>query len=119
MSNGGKMKKHWKAIAVILGVFALLGWFALDMMQERAAMTAAASATVTGAVFDKDQESSSLDQTDIDYRFEAGGAPVQSASSLPGDRVADYPAGRTIAVCYDPSEPASSRINTDGSPCTG
>jgi hypothetical protein len=113
------MKKHWKAIAAILGVFALLGWFALDLMQDRAAMTAGASAVVVAAQFDEDEESSSLDETDIEYRFEAGGAPVQAISSLPGDRLADYPPGRTIAICYDPQEPTSSRINTDGSACSG
>lgn len=113
------MKKHWQAIAVVVGVLALLAWFALDVFQDRAAMTAAASGTVTKAVFDPDEESSSLDETDIEYSFAAGAATVQATSSLPGDRVADYPAGRTVAICYDPKEPASSRINTDGSACSG
>jgi hypothetical protein len=89
------------------------------MTQDRAAMTAAASGTVTRTTFDPDEEGSSLDETDIEYRFEAGGAPVQAMYSLPGDRVADFPAGRAIEVCYDPKQPASSRIDTDGSSCSG
>jgi hypothetical protein len=112
------VKKHWKAIAIVLAVFGLLGWFAYDVVQDRAAMTAGATATVVKATLDEDEESSSLDETDIEYRFEAGGAPVQAMSSLPGDRVADYPAGRTVAICYDPKEPTSSRISTDGSACS-
>lgn len=111
------MKKHWKAIVIVLGVFALLGWFAYDAMQDRAAMTAAASATVTKVALDEDEESSSLDETDIDYRFEAAGRAVQAASSLPGDRTADFKPGQTVAICYDPSDPTSSRIETQGSSC--
>ncbi|HEX8573306.1 MAG TPA: hypothetical protein VF759_11205 [Allosphingosinicella sp.] len=51
--------------------------------------------------------------------FDAGGRKVAASSSLPGDRLKDYPVGRTIAVCYQPDEPASSRINADGGPCGG
>lgn len=113
------MKKHWKAIVIVLVVLAGLGWLALNAINERAAMTAAATATVTKVAFDPDQESSSLDETDIDYVFVAKGQQVTASSSLPGDRVKDFPEGRDIAICYNPEEPATSRINTDGGPCGG
>ncbi len=113
------MKKYWKSILIVALVLAGLAWLLVDSIQERAAMTASASATVTKVAFDPDDESSSLDETDIDYVFEANGRQVNASASLPGDRVKDYPVGREIAVCYQPEEPATSRINTDGAPCGG
>ena len=113
------MKKYWKAVVVVLLVLAGLGWLVVDAMNERAAMTAAATATVTRVAFDPDEESSSLDETDIDYAFEAGGRPVAASTSLPGDRVKDFPVGRKVAICYQPGEPATSRIDTDGAGCGG
>lgn len=111
------MKKYWKAILIVLLVLAGLAWFLVDALQERAAMTAAATATVTEVAFDKDEESSSLDETDISYVFVANGQQVTASTSLPGDRVKDYPVGRDVAICYDPKAPATSRINTDGGAC--
>lgn len=113
------MKKYWKAILIVALVLAGLAWLIVDSMRERAAMTGAATGTVTKSAFDPDEESSSLDETDIDYVFEAGGQKISASSSLPGDRVKDYPAGRQVAICYQPGEPATSRINTDGGPCGG
>lgn len=113
------MKQYWKAIVVVLLVLAGLAWFVMDSFQERAAMTAPATATVTRVEFDPDEESSSLDETDIDYEFDAKGQRVRASSSLPGDRVKDYPVGRSVAICYQPDEPATSRINTDGGACGG
>jgi hypothetical protein len=113
------VKKYWKAIVIVLLVLAGLAWLVVDSLQERAAMTASATATVTRVEFDKDEESSSLDETDIDYVFEAKGQRVSASTSLPGDLVKDYPVGRTVAVCYQPEEPATSRINTDGGACGG
>jgi len=113
------VKKYWKAILIVALVIAGLGWLVVDSMKERAAMTAAATGSVTRVALDPDEESSSLDETDIDYVFEAGGRTVSASSSLPGDRVKEFPAGRKIAICYQPEEPATSRINTDGGPCGG
>lgn len=113
------MKKYWKSILIVLLVLAGLAWFVMDAVQERAAMTASARATVTRVEFDPDQESSSLDETDIDYEFDANGRRVRASASLPGDRVKEYPAGRTVEICYQPGEPTTSRINTDGGVCGG
>jgi len=117
--TGDFVKKYWKAILVVAIVLAGLAWLIVDSMQERAAMTESATGTVTRVAFDKDEESSSLDETDIDYAFEAGGRTVSASTSLPGDLVKDYPAGKRIAICYQPKAPETSRINTDGGPCGG
>ena len=116
---GMRVKKYWKSIAIVVLVLAGLAWLVVDAVQDRAAMTASATGTVTRAAFDPDQESSSLDETDIDYVFEAGGKRISASASLPGDRVKDYPAGKQVALCYQPDKPATSRINTDGRPCGG
>jgi hypothetical protein len=113
------VKKYWKAIVIVLLVLAGLAWFVVDSMQERAAMTASATATVTTVAFDPDEESSSLDETDIDYVFDVDGRKVGASTSLPGNHVKDYPVGRTVAVCYQPGEPTTSRIDTDGGACGG
>jgi Protein of unknown function (DUF3592) len=113
------VKKYWKAIVIVLLVLAGLAWFIVDSMQERAAMTASATATVSRVEFDPDEESSSLDETDIHYVFVAKGRQVTASTSLPGDRTKDYPVGREVAICYQPDEPATSRINSDGAPCGG
>lgn len=119
LGQGSGVKKYWKAIVIVLLVLAGLAWLVIDSMQERAGMTASATATVTRVAFDPDQESSSLDETDIDYVFIAKGQQVTASASLPGDRVKDFPEGRDIAICYQPDAPATSRINTDGSACGG
>jgi hypothetical protein len=113
------VKKYWKAIVIVAVVLAGLAWLVVDSLQERAAMTAAATGKVTRVAFDPDEESSSLDETDIDYVFEANGQQVTASTSLPGDLVKEYPAGKQIAVCYQPKAPATSRINTDGGACGG
>lgn len=82
-------------------------------------MTASASGVVTRVEFDRDEESSSLDETDIDYVFDVGGRPIAASTSLPGDRVKDYPVGHKVAICYDPAEPTTSRISADGDACGG
>jgi hypothetical protein len=103
----------------VLVVLAGLDWFVMDALQERAAMMASASGIVTRVAFDPDQESSSLDETDIDYALDVNGRKVAASTSLPGDLVKDYPVGRQVAICYDPKEPTTSRIDTDGGGCGG
>ena len=111
------MNKNLKAALIVAVILGALGWYAVHLMNERAAMTAAATGTVLKAEFVRDGESSSLDETRIAYSFGAGGRQLQGSSAISGaDRTADYPAGRTIQVCYDPEEPESSRLN-QGGPC--
>jgi len=113
------VKKYWKAVVVVVLVLAGLAWLVVDSIRERAAMTASATGSVTRVELDPDEESSSLDETDIDYVFTANGRQVKASTSLPGDRVKDYPVGRQVALCYQPDEPSTSRINTDGGSCGG
>lgn len=113
------MKTFWKPVLVVLLVLGGLAWFAVDLMKERAAMTASATATIMRVEFDPDEESRSLDETDFEYEFESNGQRVRASSSLPGDRVKDYPVGRTVSVCYQPGAPSKSRIDTDGGACGG
>jgi hypothetical protein len=112
------VNKNLKAGLIVGAVLALLAGFGWHAMSERAEMTAAAAGTVLKSEFVRDTESSSLDETRISYRFEVDGKPVEGADGISGaDRSGDYPAGRSIQVCYNPEEPTSSRLN-QGGPCT-
>jgi hypothetical protein len=101
--------------AVAAGVWALLR----HESGRVAAMTAEAEAVVTKVVFVKDEESSSLDSTEIHYGFTAAGAPQASSDSLPGDRTDDFVAGRKVRICYDPEDPRSTNLRTGDEPCGG
>ena len=111
------MNKNLKAALIVGVILALLAAYFVYIMKEKAAMTAAATGTVTKSEFVPDPESSSLDETRISYGFEANGAAHQGSDAISGaDRTADYPPGKSIEICYNPEEPASSRINRGG-PC--
>jgi hypothetical protein len=53
---GVSVKQYWKAILIVLVILAGLGWFLVDSIQERAAMTQSATGTVTRVAFDPDEE---------------------------------------------------------------
>jgi len=111
------MNKNVKAALVVAVVLAVLGDFVWHAVNERGKMTATAKATVLKSEFVRDLESSSLDETRIAYQFEAAGKAVQGQNSIPGstDQTADYPAGRTIEICYNPEDPVSSRLKSGDS----
>ena len=110
--------KTWVKLVLI---FALIGGmiFLLFWMDDRrkATMTAESQAVVTGAVLHEDDESSSLDETRISYRFEIANSAFEGVSSLPGDKVSEWPAGRITRICYNPEDPAVSEIRDNGTPC--
>ena len=111
------MNKNLKAALIVAAVLALLASYGAYLMNERSAMTAAATGTVLKSEFVPDSESSSLDETRIAYSFDANGSRVEGSDSISGaDRTAAYPPGRTVQLCYDPKEPQSSRLNL-GDPC--
>ena len=112
------MNKNVRAALIVGVILALLAGYFVYISEERAAMTAAATGTVAKSEFVPDAESSSLDETRIDYRFEVNGAAMKGTDSISGaDRTAEYPAGKAIDVCYNPEDPSSSRLNRGG-PCT-
>lgn len=111
------MNKNVKAALIVAAILGALAWYGVHVMNQRAAMTAAAMGTVTKSEFFRDSESSSNDETRVTYSFEANGKAIAGSDSISGaDRTADYPAGRGIEVCYNPEEPESSRLNRGG-PC--
>lgn len=116
--EGEEWVKIWQKLLLI---FAMIGvvFAALFWMDERrkATMTAEASGTVTGVVLEADDESSSLDQTQVSYRFDAAGTPAEGRTGFPGDKVEEWPAGRTVRICYNPEDPAASEIRDAGTPC--
>lgn len=109
------MNKNLRAALIVGGVLAALAAYFFYIMGERAEMTAAANGVVLSSKFVEDTESSSLDETRIVYRFEANGQAFEGTDTVSGaDRTGEHPAGRGIAVCYNPKEPTSSRVNRSG-----
>ena len=109
------MNKNVKAGLIVGAVLALLAAYFVYVLNENSKMTAAAPGTVTASEFVRDPESSSLDETRVDYAFEANGAAHRGSGSISGaDRTADYPPGMRIEICYNPEDPSSSRLNRGG-----
>jgi hypothetical protein len=106
-----------KVFLVLAAIGAAIATFFFYESRRDAAMTAEASATVTGNRFDKDAESRSLDSTQIRYRFEAAGKAHEGTDDLPGDKLADYPVGRAVPVCYDPKDPSTSSLKSGERAC--
>ena len=111
------MNKNLKAGLIVGGVLALLAGYGVYVFKEHAAMTAPAQGVVIESEFVRDAEDSSLDETRISYAYQANGGAFRGSDAISGDdRTAEYPAGKTIEICYNPEEPASSRVNRGG-PC--
>jgi hypothetical protein len=111
--------KPWlKVVLVLVAVAIFVGLLFYESKRE-AAMTAEAEATVTKVTFIKDAESSSLDETEIRYAFDAKGARTDSVVSLPGDRVEDFTIGQKISICYNPDQLADTSIRTGEAACGG
>ena len=114
------MMKTWMKLALIFGVLgAAIAWMLIDAGKREARMTAKATAVVTEVDLQRDTESSSLDETRLRYRFDAGGRSVESADALPGDRTSEMKPGRQVTVCYNPADPAESDVELDANAACG
>ena len=110
--------KPWLKVVLILAVVgAGIAAMLVYDSNRKAAMTAEAEATITKVTFVKDQESSSLDSTDLRYTYEAKGARLESEDSLPGDHVEEYNIGQKIRICYNPDEPTDTNVRTSEGKC--
>lgn len=107
------MKPWLKVVLVLAAVALFVGGLLFYESNREAAMTAEAEATVTKVTFIKDQESSSLDETEIRYTFDSKGSAIQSSDTIPGDHVEEYNLGQKIRICYNPGEPSASNISND------
>ena len=107
------MKPWLKVVLILVAVAIFVGGLLFYESKREAAMTAEAEATVTKVTFVKDQESSSLDETQLRYTFDVKGSRVESTDSIPGDHVEEYNLGQKIRICYNPDEPADTNISDD------
>ncbi len=102
------------AILVVLAFFvALMGYWAT---MRRAKQTATAIATVVSAEKETKSGSRGTDNTIVTLSYRAGATMAQARARVSGVRLEDYPAGRTVRVCYDPANVSSLRI--DDAPCS-
>jgi hypothetical protein len=110
--------KPWlKVVLILAAIGAVVAAMLVYESNREAKMTAEAEATVTKVTLIRDQESSSLDSTEIRYTFDAKGAPIQSTDSLPGDHVEEYTIGQKIRICYNPGEPTDTNVRTCEGKC--
>ena len=107
------MKPWLKVVLILAAIGAGIAAILVYESNREAAMTAEAEATVTKVTFIKDGESSSLDETEIRYAFDAKGVRTDSQDSIPGDHVEEYNIGQKIRICYNPGTPADSSISDD------
>lgn len=105
------MKPWLKVVLILAAVGAAIAAMIVYESGRRAKMTAEAEATVTKVTFVKDVESSSLDETQIRFTFDAKGSQVESTDSIPGDHTEEYNLGQKIRICYNPDEPAATDIS--------
>ena len=106
--------KKWVTLLLIFAALGGLGaWIWISESRRDARMTAKGSAILTSITLDQDDESRSLDETDFEYRFDVSGKKVAGSDSLPGDRVQDFRIGQQVTICYNPSDPQESNIETE------
>jgi hypothetical protein len=101
-----------KVAAILAAVGLLLTYFIVSEQRRSARLTSQATGTITKVTLDKDEESSSLDQTLLEYEFVVGGNRIASSDSLPGDKTADFRTGQAVTLCYDPAEPTETNVLT-------
>lgn len=104
------MKTWVKMVLVLGGVGALLTGIVVANEQKQARMTAEAAGTITQVDFDEDDESSSLDETLLKYRYAVGGRSIEGETSRPGNRTRDFTPGQAVKVCYNPGDTGESDI---------
>ena len=107
------MKTWVKLVLVLGGVAALLAYVFIAGEQEDSRRTAKGTAVVTAVKLNEDLESRSLDETEFALRLDAGGTPVETTATLPGDRTEEFGVGETFTVCYNPDDPKDADIELD------
>ena len=106
------MKTWMKVVAVLVGVGLLLAYFIISEQRRNARLTAQAAGTITKVTFEKDDESSRIDQTVLEYEFAIAGKRLTGSDSLPGDKIADFHEGQPVTLCYDPADPSDTDVMT-------
>ena len=107
------MNTATKLLLAFVPVVAIGAWVIVDDEQREARLTAKGTAVITAVTLIEDDESSSLDETEFALRLDAAGRAVETTDTLPGDRTAEFPAGHTFSVCYNPADPSGADIELD------
>ncbi|RYD58120.1 MAG: DUF3592 domain-containing protein [Sphingomonadales bacterium] len=110
-ARGCRMSRNTKIILAILAVGAvfvgLMGYLA---NARRAGQSVAAQAIVLSAERELPSGKRKKENTIVTLAYAAGTAQAQGRARVDGPHLADYPAGRTVRICYDPSNTSSIRI---------
>ncbi|MCP3734246.1 hypothetical protein M9979_05065 [Sphingomonas sp. RP10(2022)] len=92
-------------LLVVGAVFvAVMGYLA---SVRRAKQTAQATATVVATATAAKR---GADDTIVILAYRAGTVPAQGRARISGVHTSEFPAGRQVAICYDPADTRSLRI---------
>ena len=112
--------KAWVKVALILGGLGAFGaWVFVSEGERQGRMTAETKALVTKVTLNRDDESRSLDETVLEFRFQAGGQALTGSDSIPGDRADEFRPGQTLRLCYNPKDTSETSVRINDSPCGG
>ena len=108
------MSRNTKIVVILLLVGALaVGAILFMAMRRSSAQTVQALARVVKA---EREVKKGDDDTIVTLVYSNRSEGVQGRARVDGVHVDDYPAGRQVAVCFDPENPSSVRI-ADDRPC--
>ncbi len=108
------MSVNQKILLYVVGglflAFAPIWYFS---SKERAAQNVGAIATVIEAEV---QQTGTGDDTIVELTYDLSGTPATGWIRLDDDHTKEFPAGKTVQICYNPADPKSVRL-ADG-PCS-
>jgi hypothetical protein len=116
-------------VGIIIAVLAIASLFFWLNKRRLARLTAEAPAEVLGVNLERNRRttrnsngrrrSGTDTETDISYRFTAGGKLITASTSKEGDVTGTYKTGAPAKVCYNPSNPEESEVFTPEHKCGG
>ncbi|MES2989549.1 MAG: DUF3592 domain-containing protein [Pseudomonadota bacterium] len=110
------MSKNTKIVIGLLAVCAvfvgLIGYWAT---MRRAGQSEAVMATVVSAERETGTGKRKKENTIVTLSYLAGSATANGRARVSGVHISEYPAGRSVRICYDPKNTTSIRI--DDGPC--
>ena len=101
---------------IVIGLLVVGAIFMAAIFYFASARSAAQTAEAMAIVVRAEREAKKGDDdTILILSYPTGSGEAQGRARIDGVRMAEYPAGRQLRVCYDPSETSSVRV--DDGPC--
>jgi len=108
-----------KVALILLAVGGVIAWMLIAENERQGRMTAETTALITKAELDEDEESSSLDETDLEFDYTVAGPRLKGTDSLPGDYRDRVKVGQQVRLCYNPQDTSEIDLEVGDSRCGG